>query len=242
MDRVGRVVAGIARGVRQALRARWGVFAGAGAAVLALDILVPVLVLSIARKPVDYFMVNPWLSNLPGYLASGKGPLTERLGRAWELALFWFSANGTFGIEWGFAVSAADLARYALMAALVGAYFALWVYRRDRSGPAGWRPRLGRQGGTLGAVGSVFGVATGGCTVMGCGAPVIPVVGLAFVGLSSGTLAWLSQLSTVATPLVIGGMALGVGYLAWRVGDAPPHPTLSPSGGEGAPKARSVSE
>jgi len=35
---------------------------------------------------------------------------------------------------------------------------------------------------------------------------VIPVVGLAFVGLSSGTLAWLSQLSTVATPLVIGGI------------------------------------
>jgi hypothetical protein len=215
---IGRRIGG---GIGQALRARWGVFAAVGAAVLALDILVPVLVLSIARKPVDYFMVNPWLSNLPGYLVSGKGPLTERLGRAWELALFWFSANGVFGIEWGFAVSAADLARFALTAALVGAYFALWVHRRDRGGSPGWRPTVGQQGGMLGAVGSVFGMATGGCTVMGCGAPVIPVVGLAFVGLSSGTLAWLSQLSTVATPLVIGGMALGVGYLAWRVGDPP---------------------
>lgn len=219
MHGVTRVFAAIGVGIRQTLRARWGVFAAVSAAVLVLDILVPVLVLSIARKPVDYFMVNPWLSNLPGYLASGKGPLTERLGRAWELALF--SANGTFGIEWGFAVSAADLARFALTAALIGGYFALWVHRRDRGGAPGWRPTVGQQGGMLGAVGSVFGVATGGCTVMGCGAPVIPVVGLAFVGLSSGTLAWLSQLSTVATPLVIGGMALGVGYLAWRVGDDP---------------------
>ncbi|MGH7373429.1 MAG: hypothetical protein ACREJY_04320 [Candidatus Rokuibacteriota bacterium] len=235
MHGVKRVFAGIAGGIGQALHARWGVFAGVGAAVLVLDILVPVLVLSIARKPVDYFMVNPWLSNLPGYLASGKGPLTERLGRAWELALFWFSANGTFGIEWGFAVSAADLARFTLTAALIGAYFALWAHRRDRGGAPGWRPTVGQQGGMLGAVGSVFGVATGGCTVMGCGAPVIPVVGLAFVGLSSGTLAWLSQLSTVATPTVIGAMALGVAYLGWRVGDAsvraPASPAQSVSGG-----------
>jgi len=211
----------VLEGIGQALRARWGVFAAVGAAVFLLDILVPVLVLSVARKPVDYFMVNPWLSNLPGYLASGKGLLPERLGRAWELALFWFSANGTFGIEWGFAVTAADLARFALTAALIGTYFALWVHRRDRGGAPGWRPTVGQQGGMLGAVGSVFGVATGGCTVMGCGAPVIPVVGLAFVGLSSGTLAWLSQLSIVATPLVIGGMALGVVSLAWRVGGVP---------------------
>jgi hypothetical protein len=211
----------VLEGIGQALRARWGVFAAVGAAVFLLDILVPVLVLSVARKPVDYFMVNPWLSNLPGYLASGKGLLPERLGRASELALFWFSANGTFGIEWGFAVSAADLARFALTAALIGTYFALWVHRRDRGGAPGWRPTVGQQGGMLGAVGSVFGVATGGCTVMGCGAPVIPVVGLAFVGLSSGTLAWLSQLSIVATPLVIGGMALGVVYLAWRFGGVP---------------------
>jgi len=211
----------VLEGIGQALRARWGVFAAVGAAVFLLDILVPVLVLSVARKPVDYFMVNPWLSNLPGYLASGKGLLPERLGRAWELALFWFSANGIFGIEWGFAVSAADLARFALTAALIGTYFALWVHRRVRGGAPGWRPTVGQQGGMLGAVGSVFGVATGGCTVMGCGAPVIPVVGLAFVGLSSGTLAWLSQLSIVATPLVIGGMALGVVSLAWRVGGVP---------------------
>lgn len=220
MDGVRRVL----EGVGQAWRARWGMFAAVSMTVLMLDILVPVLVLSIARKPVDYFTFNPWLPSLPGYVVSGKGPLGERIERAWDLALFWFSANGIFGIEWGFAVSGADLARFALMAALVGAYFALWLHRRDRMGAIGWRSRMGQQGGTLGAVGSVCGLATGGCTVMGCGAPVIPVVGLAFVGLSSTTLTWLSQLSTVATPAVIGGMALAVVYLAWRVGKPPTGP------------------
>src|SRR4030095_17102490 len=114
----------------------------------------------------------------------------------------------------------ADLARFALMAVLIGAYFTLWRHRRDQTGAAGWGMRLGRQGGALGAAGSVCGLATGGCTVMGCGAPVIPVVGLAFVGLSSGTLAWLSHLYAVATTIVIVGMTAGVGYLAWTGGGA----------------------
>jgi hypothetical protein len=79
--------------------------------------------------------------------------------------------------------------------------------------------RAGRQGGVLGAVGSVCGLATGGCTVMGCGAPMIPVVGLAFVGLSSTTLTLFAQVSTYATIAVIGGLTAGVLYLAWRTGD-----------------------
>ena len=226
MGTAGRISSGIA----SALRARWGVFAAVSSAVLVLDILVPVAVLSLARKPVDYFTFNPWLASLPGYLASGKGPLSERLDKAWSLALFWFSADGVFGIDWGFAVTAADLARFALMAVLIGAYFALWRYRRDRAGWAGWGPRLGRQGGALGAAGSVCGLATGGCTVMGCGAPVIPVVGLAFAGLSSGTLAWLSHTSTVATAIVIAGMSAGVIYLGWQVGGGTrgPVPRLAP--------------
>jgi len=215
MHGVGRVLVGLGR----ALRARWRTFAAVSAAVVILDIVVPVLVLSIARKPVDYFTINPWLSNLPGYLASGKGSLGERIERAWGLALFWFSANGIFGIDWGFAVTAADLARFALMAVLIGAYFALWLHRRDQTGAGGWAVRLGRPGGVLGAAGSVCGLATGGCTVMGCGAPVIPVVGLAFVGLSSTTLTLFAQLSTYGTLAVIGGLTAGVVYLAWRLGD-----------------------
>jgi hypothetical protein len=74
----------------------------------------------------------------------------------------------------------------------------------------------------LGAVASVFGLAAGGCTVMGCGAPVIPVVGLAFAGLTSTTLTWLSELSTVATAAVLIGMGGGVLYLAWSVGAGAP--------------------
>jgi hypothetical protein len=214
----------VGAGLGRALRARPGVFAGVGGAVLALDIVVPVLVLSIARTPVDFFTVNPWLVNLPQYLTAGKGPLGERLQRVWDLALFWFSANGIFGADWGFAVTTADLARFVLMAVLIGAYFALWVHRRDRAGAAPGRGvDAGREAGLLGAVGSVGGLATGGCTVMGCGAPVIPVVGLAFAGLSSTTLSLLAQVSTYATVAVIGGMGLGVSYLAWRVGGSPPN-------------------
>ena len=118
-------------------------------------------------------------------------------------------------------MTTADLARFLLMAALVSAYFALWAHRRDRTGAAGWRMRAGRQGGVLGAVVSACGLATGGCTVMGCGAPVIPVVGLAFVGLSSTTLTLFAQVSTYGTAAVIGGLTAGVLYLAWRAGDPP---------------------
>lgn len=215
MHGLRRVLAGLGR----ALHARRGTFVGVAAAVFALDILIPPLVLSVARARVDYFTFNPWLPSLPGYLRSGPGTLGERVDRAVNLALFWFSADGIFGVDWGFAVTAVDLARFALMALLVGAYFALW---RDRRGLAGRGLRAARQGGLLGAVGSVLGLASGGCTVMGCGAPVIPVVGLAFVGLTSTTLAWLAHASTIATGAVIVGMTAGVLVLAWRAGATAP--------------------
>jgi hypothetical protein len=65
---------------------------------------------------------------------------------------------------------------------------------------------------------SVSGLSTGPCSVMGCGAPVLPVVGLAFVGLSSGALRLLAQLATVATAAVLVALVLGVGHLGWSVG------------------------
>lgn len=188
------------------------------AGVFLLDIFVPPVLLSLMRKPVDYFTFNPWLKRLPDYLVSGDQPLGLRLEKTWGLALFWFSADNPYGVEWGFAVTVADLARFALMALIIGAYFALWFHRRDRLRPAGWGARAGAQGGVLGAFSSVFGLATGGCTVMGCGAPVLPVVGLALTGLSSTTIKWMSELSTVATAAVLIGMGAGVLYLAWRVG------------------------
>ncbi len=209
------------RGLEAAVRTRWKVFLLVAAGVFVLDLVVPPVLLSVTRKPADYFTFNPLLKKLPEYLVSGEAPLAERLGKTWGLALFWFSADNPFDVEWGFAVTMSDLARFLLMALIIGAYFALWFHRRDRLAPAGWAARASAQGGMLGAVSSVFGLATGGCTVMGCGAPVMPVVGLAFAGLSSTTLKWMAEISTVATAAVLIGMGTGVLYLAWRAG-APP--------------------
>jgi hypothetical protein len=49
---------------------------------------------------------------------------------------------------------------------------------------------------------------------MGCGVPVLPVVGLAFTGVSSGVLAFFGSLARVATLVVLGTMTLGAAYLA----------------------------
>ena len=204
------------RGLVDAVRARPGTFAGVGALVLVLDVLVPPLVLSLARKPVDYFTWNPWLGKLPDYLLSDPTTLRVKLGKLWGLALFWFSADSPYGVEWGFAVTVADLARFILMAALLGAYFALWLHRPARPAPGGGIARSGAPGGVVGIVSSVFGLSTGGCTVMGCGAPVLPVVWLAFAGLSSTTLKWMAELSTIATWAVLAGTSAGVLYLSWR--------------------------
>jgi len=205
------------RGIWTAVKSRPWLFALVAAGAFALDILVPPLVLSIARKPVTAFTINPWLPSLPDYLLSGRGSLGERLARAWGLALFWFSSDGQMGLEWGFAATAADLARFALMSLLVAAYFALWLERRERSA-ATWGRRAGASGGVLGALGGIFGLSTGGCTVMGCGAPMLPVIGLAFVGLSSTAITWMSELSTIGTAATLIGLGSAVIWLGWRVG------------------------
>jgi hypothetical protein len=57
---------------------------------------------------------------------------------------------------------------------------------------------------------------------MGCGAPVLPVIGLAFVGLSSTTIQWMSNLSTIGTAAVLVGLGSAVLWLGWRVGDRGP--------------------
>ena len=205
------------RGVTAAVRSRPGTFAGAAAVVLVLSILVPPLLLSVVRKPVDYVTFNPWLKRLPAYLGSDI-PLRQKLARLPDLALFWCSADSPFGgTDWGFAVDVRDLGRLVLTALLFGLYFALW--RRWRAQP---RPpqltRAGSSGGVAGALVSVVGLSTGPCSVMGCGAPVMPVVGLAFAGLSSTTVAALSQLSSVVGVGVIVVLAAAVGGLGWAVG------------------------
>src|SRR5262249_3000576 len=206
------------RGIWRAVRTRPWFFVSVALGVFALDIFVPPLVLSLARKPVTSFPVNPLLSSLPGYLASGPGELRERLAKAWGLALFWFSADGSFGIEWGFAVTPADLARFVLLSLLVAAYFALWLERRS-PGATAWGMRAGGAGGGVGALGGIFGLTTGGGPGGGGGGPRLPVVGLAFVGLSSPTIKWMSALSSLGTAAVMIGLGAAVLWLGWRVGD-----------------------
>ena len=204
----------ILRGIGSAIRSRPGVFVVAAGCVLALDLLLPIIVLSIARKPFDYYSFNPWLPRLPEYLFASAIPWQQKLAFLPNLALFWFSADSAFGgVDWGFAVTVSDLLRFVLLALLFGAYFALVFHCRDRARESGWRSRLSRGSGASGALASVLGVSTGGCTVMGCGAPVLPVIGLAFAGLSSGALALLAEASRAATAVVFVAVVLGVIYL-----------------------------
>jgi hypothetical protein len=218
-------------GVRLAIRARRKLFIAASIGVFALDLLLPPLVLSLARKSVDFFTFNPWLSRLPEYLASNQASFGTKTAFLFRLALFWFSSDSPYGgVEWGYAVDASDLIRFAFTSLLVGAYFAVWLYRRDQRQQAGWAGGVSRHGGMLGALASVLGFSTGPCSVMGCGAPVIPVLGLAFIGLSSGTLTLLSELSKVGTTIVLVAMTLAVAYLGWRVSTDPRmHAPVSPA-------------
>jgi len=207
------------RGVVAAVRARPGAVLAIAAAVLVLHVMLPPLVLAVARKPWTFFTFNPWLKRLPEYLASSK-PWPEKLDFLSRVALFWFSADGPYGApEWGFAVDTMDVARFVLTALLIGVYVALWLEHRAASG---WRAGAGRAGGAVGACVSVLGLSTGPCSVVGCGAPVLPVVGLVFAGLSSTTLALLSQASRVSAIAVIVALVLAIAWLGWQAGKYPP--------------------
>ncbi len=209
----------VLRGIGVAIRARSKVFLVVALAVFLLDLFLPPVVLSLVRTPVSYFTFNPWLKKLPGFVVSSDVSLEKKAEFLPNLALFWFSSDGPFGFsEWGFVVTMSDLLRFVFMAFLFGAYFALWFYRRQSLGQGGWGTRTGRRGGVLGAFVSTLGLSTGPCTVIGCGAPVMPVLGLAFAGLSSGTIVLLSEASKVATWILLAVMTLGVAYLGWVVG------------------------
>ena len=211
------------RGIWSALLAHPGVFASVTLAVAALNVLAPIAILSAVRKPIDYYSFNPWLKRLPEYLASDEATLGEKLGKLPDLALFWCSAGGTYGgAEWGYAVDVSDVGRILLVSALFGLYFALW--RRYRDLALGGAQAL-RRGGLAGGAATLFGLSTGACSVMGCGAPVIPVLGLAFVGLESGTLHFLAQSSRVATMALLALLVLAVGYLGIRLRLVPPRRT-----------------
>ena len=205
------------RGTWRALAAHPGVFALVTLSVATLNVLAPVAILSAVRKPLDFYTFNPWLKRLPEWLASDEATLGEKLAKLPDLALFWFSASSTYGgAEWGFAVDVADAGRILLVSALFGLYFALWRSYRDLA--------LGGAGVAV----TLFGISTGACSVTGCGAPVIPVLGLAFVGLESGTLVFLAEFSRVATIAVFALLVLAVGYLARKVSTPATLPLVPP--------------
>jgi len=209
------------RGIRAAVRARPVAFFTIAGVVLALDLTLPALVLAVARTPWTYFTFNPWLKKLPEYVISGE-TLEKKLDFLSRVALFWFTADGPYGVpEWGFAVDTMDVLRFVVMALLVGVYGALWLHARQQGRVSGWRASASRSGGVVGAFASVLGLSTGPCSVVGCGAPVLPVVGLVFTGLSSGTLAVLSVSSRIAGAGVLVLLSGAVAYLGWQVARAP---------------------
>jgi len=212
-----RPLARALRGIRVAVRSRWKVFVAVALAIFVLDVLLPPLLLSVVRKPMSSFTLNPWLKNLPDFIVSTQVPLGRKLEFLPNLAVFWIISTGPIEPEWGFAVTVTDLLRFTLMSLLFGAYFALWLYRRDTQSPRDWGLSTTKRGGVLGALTTTLGLSTGPCTVTGCGAPVIPVLGLGFAGLSSGTIKWMAQMSTIAATAVLAGVAAGVLYLGWRV-------------------------
>src|SRR5215467_6433938 len=205
-------------GIVAAIRARPVVFIAVSLSVFILNVFLPPVFLSLSRKPWDYFAFNPWLSKLPQYLASTDVSFQSKLEFLPNLALFWFSANDRIGfVEWGFSVDVSDLLRFVFTSFIVAAYFALWLYHRDQVVQCRWTGENSRRFGIAGALTSILGLSTGPCSVMGCGAPVLPVIGLAFVGLSSGTLKLLAGLSKIFTAVVLSAMTFAVAYFGWTV-------------------------
>jgi len=227
---VVQALARVIKGTTAAIRARPKVFLLAAVTIFVLNLFLPPLVLSLARKPWDLFSFNPWLSRLPEWLTSGDVPLARKLEFLRTLALFWFIAeNPIEGVEWGFVVDVGDLLRFLFTSLLFGAYFALWFYRRDQVVRLRWGERAGQHGAVAGGLTCALGLSTGPCSVIGCGVPVLPVIALAFTGLSTSTLKLLGELSRVATAVVLFAMTLAVVYLGWRVGADPSARGSTPS-------------
>lgn len=213
--RWGRGLGRVAGEIRTAIRERPLVFAGVALAVFALNLVLPVLILTVARKPWDHFSFNPWLSQLPGWLASSTVTLGRKLEFLSHVALFWFIASGQYDdAEWGFSADVRDLGRWLLIGVLFGAYFVLWLHARRRLAAGGGAWRGSGTGGFAGAFLSTLGLSTAPCSVAGCGLPVLPVMGLALQGLTSGTLAAMAGVSKIATWVVIGGTSLAIVALA----------------------------
>jgi hypothetical protein len=220
----------VVRGVLGAIRKRSGVFVLVVVALVALNLILPPLVLSVVRKPYDHFSFNPWLHNVPTWLRSDEASVGRKVDFLWNAAVLWFIASSEFDeAEWGFTVTVRDVARWILMGALFGAYFTVWLQRRTQLQHAGLAAgRRGGRGGVVGSVLSTLGLSTMPCSVVGCGAPVMPVLGLALTGLSSGTIALLSNASRILVWIVIGGIVAAIVVMAKQVNEGSLSPAVRP--------------
>ncbi len=215
VQRILTAIAQTFRGIATAIRAEAKIVWGVTAAVSVFNLVAPPLILSIARRPLNFFTFNPWLSQLPAYLVSEE-PLSKKLSFLSNMAIAWMSADNPIeGVDWGFIIDVPTLARILLTSLVFGAYFALWSYRRHQGEACGLRFKAARPAGIAGAATSVFGLTTGPCTLAGCGVPVLPVVGLAFTGLSSGTLTLFTTLSRISIAIVLSAMSLAVLRFGW---------------------------
>lgn len=219
-----------------AVRSHFALFSIAVVAIVVLNLLLPPLVLSLARKPFDYFSFNPWLHNVPSWFATVDQPFGEKIAFLWGMALAWFISTGSFTPEWGYTVTTADVARWILMGMLFGTYFALWVTRRAQL-QAGRLQGVSAASGVGGAFLSMVGFSTMPCSVAGCGAPILPVLGLAFTGLSSGAISLISTVSQTLLWIVLAGVALGVVVLAYQVSGGTPAVSTVPRAGSERPAA-----
>ena len=235
MSSISPALARTRRGIAAALRSRAWVVVGVAAAGAGFSVIAPVVLLSLARKPVDLITFNPWLRRLPDYLLSPE-PLAVKLSFLSHLTIAWASAEGAEGIDWGFILDVPTIARIALTSMIFGIYFGLWSYRRQLAACAP-ADRTARPAGVLGAVTTVFGLTTGPCSLAGCGAPVLPVLGLAFTGLAPGTLAVFAALSRISIAVVLALMVAAVIWFGWRAGES--EPLRSQSHGGARPTAAS---
>jgi len=218
MRSLARGLGGVLGTTWRAVRTRPYVFLGVAIAVILLDLFLPVFVLSVFRKPYDHFSFNPWLVHAPQWALSPHVALARKVEFLSDVSLFWFIASSPYDApEWGFSVGVQDALRWLYMGLIFGAYFALWFYARGVHFGRGAAWRRGGRGGFTGAMLSTLGLFTSPCSVAGCGAPVLPVLGLTLQGLTSGTLAAVTSFSQIASRVVLVGMTLAVVVLAWII-------------------------
>jgi hypothetical protein len=228
------------RGIGTALRARPKILLLAAAAVAVFNFGAPIAILSIAKRPPNFATFNPWLPRLPQYLASD-APWEKKVAFVSDMAIGWISADDGTEVEWGVVLDVPTLGRILLTSLVFGTYFALWSYRKRTQQACGLGAKAARPAGVAGAVTSVFGLTTGPCTLAGCGVPVLPIVGVAFTGLSSGQMTLLTTLSRVSYAVVLVAMGIAVLWLGYRVGSGPkmPPPQKASETPVGAQAARS---